>query len=62
MHGATCVYFVFITRMRGGEGLDHKVSNPITELVVTRCDEASLIVFNGKEDIKCRATSITMVW
>ena len=44
--------------MHGGEGLACKVGESITELVVTRRDEASLIEVEGVADVKCRATSI----
>ena len=47
--------------MRGGEGLARKVGNPITELVVTRRDKASLLAVNGVSDGKCRPTYIEMV-
>ena len=59
-HGATCVDFGVIMQVCGGEGLDIKVGDPITELVVTRRDEASLLAFKGVEDVKFRATSIAM--
>ena len=53
MNSATCVDFVV--------GLSCKVINPITELVVTRHDEASLFAFKGVADVKLRAASIKMV-
>ena len=53
---ATCVDFGIV-----GEGLALKVSNPITELAVTRRDEASLLVANGVTDGKCRPTPVSMV-
>ena len=60
-HSATCVYFVVITNVSGGEGLVCKVKNPITELVVMRRDDASLLSIKGVADVRCCATSITMV-
>ena len=48
--------------MYGGEGLAIKVGDTITEIVVMRCDEASLIAVKGVADLECRAISITMVW
>ena len=62
MHGATCVYFGVIPHVYGGEGLAIKVGDTITEIVVMRCDEASLIAVKGVADLECRAISITMVW
>ena len=47
MHGATCVYFGVVTHVRWGEGLARKVGDPITEIVVTRRDEASLLAVKG---------------
>ena len=46
--------------MRGGEGLVSKVGNLITELVVTSCDEASLLAVEGMADVKCRTAFIAM--
>ena len=37
-----------------------KISNPITELVVMRRDEESLLAVKGVADAKCRATSATI--
>ena len=61
MHGVTCVDFGIITLVRGGEGLYHKVRNPLTELIVMRRDEASLLAVKGVSDVKCCATYIEMV-
>ena len=47
--------------MCGVEVLDFKVSNPTTELVVTRRDKASLLAIKGLADVKCRSTYISMV-
>ena len=47
--------------MHGGEGLDHKVSKPTTELVVMRRDEASLLAVKGVADEKLRPTPVAMV-
>ena len=44
-----------------GKGLARKISDPITEFVVTLCDEASFIAVKGVEDVKCHATSTTMI-
>ena len=60
LHGAACLYFGFVTHMRGCEGLASKFSDPITELVVTFCVEASFIAVKVVVDIKCRPTSIAM--
>ena len=46
--------------MRGGEGLACKVGDPITELVVTLCAEASLLVVKDVSDVKYCAISIAM--
>ena len=45
----------------GGEGLARKIGNTITEIVVTRQDEAFLLAFKGMVDVKWRTTSIAMV-
>ena len=60
-HGTTCVYFGDVTHVHGGEGLSLKVCDPITELIVTRHDDASLLALKGVVDVKYLTTSITMV-
>ena len=57
-HGATCVYVGVITHMHEGEGLACNVGDPITDIVVTRRDEASLLAVEGMVDGKCRTVSI----
>ena len=52
MQSETCVYFGDVMHVRGGEGLARKVGNPITEIVVTRRDKASLLAVNGVSDGK----------
>ena len=47
MHSPTCVYFGVVTHVRGGEDIACKVSDPVTELVVTRRDEAPLLAVEG---------------
>ena len=47
--------------MHGVEGLACKVCNPITDIVVTLCDEDSLLAVKGVSDGKCRPTYIEMV-
>ena len=42
-HGTTCLYFGFITNMRGGEVLYCKVGDPITEIVIISHDESALL-------------------
>ena len=61
MHGATCVDFGVIKHVCGGKGLAPKVGNPITELFLTRSDEASLIPVKSVLDVKSLATSISIV-
>ena len=58
--GTTCKYFGVVGHVRGGEGPSWKVGDPITEIVVTRRDEAALISVQGVEDCEVRPTSITM--
>ena len=60
MHGKTCVYFGVLTHVCGGEGLDRKVGDLITEIVVMCHDEALLLAVKGVSDIKYHATSIKM--
>ena len=60
VHGANCVYFVVVTHVHGGEGLDRKVDDPIIQLDMPRRDEAFLLAIEGVEDVKCHNTSISM--
>ena len=59
-HGVTCVDFGVVTHMRGDEGLARKVDNPITELIMTHLDEASLLSVEGVVDSKFCSKSIAM--
>ena len=45
--GATCKYFGVVAHLSGGEGLSCKVSDPITDLVVMRHDEAKFLTLQG---------------
>ena len=60
MHGATHVDFGMVMDVHRGEGLAQKVGNPITEIFVTRHDEASLIAVKVMSDVKCCASTIVM--
>ena len=60
-HCATCENIWVVAHVHGGEELAHKVKYTITELVVTRRDEASLISVKGVAYVKCCATSIAIV-
>ena len=59
-HGTTCKYFGVVAHVRRDEGLSCKVSNPITELVATRHDEAALLAVQGVVDCEGLPTAITM--
>ena len=43
LHCATCVYEGIVAHMRGCERFPGKVRNPVTELIMMRRDEASLL-------------------
>ena len=60
-HGTTCVYSGVVTHIRASEGIARKVGDSITELVVTRHDEASLLAVEVVTDVKCYAKSIVML-
>ena len=59
-HGTTYVYFGVVMHVCGVEGLACKARDPITELVVTCRDEESILTVKDVEDVKSRATSITL--
>ena len=47
LHGATLVYEGVVTYVRGGESLARQIRNPVTELIVTCCDEATPLAIKG---------------
>ena len=47
--------------MRGGESFAGQVRDPVTELVVTRCDKAALITVKGMADGKSGDKSVTLM-
>ena len=59
-HGATYKAFDLVARVRGGEGLSCKVSDPTTELAVTRRDETALLAVQGVLYFEGRPTPIKM--
>ena len=46
-HGATLVNEGFVTHVRGGKSPARKICNPVTELIVTRRDEAAPLAVKG---------------
>ena len=48
--------------VHGGEGIARNFRDPIIELIVTLRDEASLLAVKGVAYVKCRATSIAIIW
>ena len=60
-YSTTFVDFGVVTHIHWGEGLALKVGNPITYLVVTRCDEAPLLAVEGVAYAKFCTTSIEML-
>ena len=60
MRGTACVGFLFVMHVREGDDLASKIGDPITELVVMRRDEASLLAVKGIIEVECHATSIVM--
>ena len=50
LHRSTCEYFGVVAHVRGGEGLPYKVGDPITDLTVTRRNEAALFSVQGVVD------------
>ena len=61
-HGKTCEYFGVVAHMRRGDGLSCKVGEPITELIVTRRDEAALFAVQGVADREGHPTAVAMGW
>ena len=47
LHGATLVYKGVVSYVRGGEYPVRQIRNPVTELIVRRRDEATLIAVEG---------------
>ena len=46
-HGATLINEGVVTHMRGGESPARQIRNPVTELIVTRRDEAAPLAVKG---------------
>ena len=51
-YSTTCVDFWVVPHVRGNEGLACKVGKPITELVLMRRNDASLLAVKGVADVK----------
>ena len=47
LHGATLVYEGVVAYMRGDGGPDRQIRDPVTELIVTRCDKAAPLAVEG---------------
>ena len=47
LRGATLVYEGVVAYMRGGEGLVRQIRDPVTELIMTRSDEATPLAIKG---------------
>ena len=47
--------------MCGGEGLVIQVCDPVTELIMTRCDEAAPLAVKGVEYCKFGAAAVAVV-
>ena len=48
--------------MGGGEGFVCQVCDPITEIIVTRCDKAALFAVKGVTDGELGLTEIAVCW
>ena len=46
-HGATLVNEGVVTHVRGGESPARQIRDPVTELIVTRSDEATPLAVEG---------------
>ena len=65
LHGSTCKDEGVLVYVRGGELFASQVHNPVTELVVTRCDKADPLTVKGMADGKsgvAAATVMSEVW
>ena len=48
--------------MRGGESPASQIRNPVTELIVTRCDEATPLAVEGVADVKPGVAAVAVFW
>ena len=47
--------------MRGGELFASQVHNPVTEVVVTRCDKAAPLTLKGMSDVKSGVAAVKIM-
>ena len=64
-HGATLVYEEVLAYVRGGEGVARQIRDPVTELIVTRRDNATPLAVDGVVDGEAGLAAVTVfreVW
>ena len=62
LHGATLVYEGVVANMKGGECPARQIRDPVTELIVTRCDEATPLAFEGVAYIESGIAAVAVFW
>ena len=61
LHGATCKYEGVVAHVRGGEYFAGQVHDPVTDLVMTRRDEAVPFTIEGMANGKFGVASVTVM-
>ena len=65
LHGTTLVYEGVVAYVRGGESLTRQIRDPVTELIVTRRDEATPLAIDGVANIESGIAAVAVfgeVW
>ena len=59
-HGATLVNEGVVAYVRGGESPARQIRNPVTELIVTRRDEATPLAIEGVADLESGVAAVAV--
>ena len=59
LHYTTCKYEGFFAHVRGCESFAGHIRNPVTELVMTHCDEATPLTVEGVANRKVGIAAVT---
>ena len=60
-HGTTCKEEGVTAHVRGGERFSGQVCDPVTELVVTRCDKSDPLIITGVANRKVGVAAVTLM-
>ena len=61
LHSATCEDDGVVAHVRGGESFSGQVRDPVTELIVMRCDKVAPLTVKGISNRKCGVAAFTVM-